>query len=63
MLATALSPHIGYEKAAKISLAAYHEGTSLREAAVKLGFVTEAQFDEWVRPEEMTHPIRRRKRV
>jgi fumarate hydratase class II len=60
MLATALSPHIGYEKAAKISLAAYREGTSLREAALKLGFATEAQFDEWVRPEEMTHPLRRR---
>jgi len=54
MLATALAPHIGYEKAAKISLAAHREGISLREAALKLGFVTAAQFDQWIRPEEMT---------
>jgi fumarate hydratase class II len=56
MLVTALNPHIGYEKAAKISLAAYREDISLREAAVKLGFVDEAQFDEWVRPADMTRP-------
>ena len=53
MLVTALNPHIGYEKAAKISRAAYHDGTSLREAALKLGYVTAEQFDEWVRPEDM----------
>ena len=57
MLVTALNPHIGYEKAAKISLTAYREGISLREAAVKLGFLTEGQFDQWVRPEEMTRPL------
>jgi len=57
MLVTALNPHIGYEKAAKISLTAYHEDLSLREAATKLGFVTAEQFDSWVRPEEMTHPL------
>jgi fumarate hydratase class II len=57
MLVTALNPHIGYEKAAKISLTAYREDISLRQAALKLGFLTEAQFDEWVRPEEMTHPL------
>jgi fumarate hydratase, class II len=57
MLVTALSPHIGYEKAAKIAHYAHHEGTSLREAALKLGYVAEAQFDEWVRPEDMTHPL------
>jgi fumarate hydratase class II len=56
MLVTALTPHIGYEKAAKISLAAYREGTTLREAALKLGWVTAEQFDQWVKPEEMTHP-------
>ncbi len=56
MLVTALNPHIGYEKAAKISQTAYREDISLREAALKLGFVTAAEFDEWVRPEEMTHP-------
>ena len=54
MLVTALSPHIGYEKSAEIALSAHHEGISLREAALKLGYVSEAQFDAWVRPEEMT---------
>ena len=58
MLVTALNPHIGYEKSAKISLAAYREGISLREAALQLGFLTGEQFDTWVRPEEMTHPLR-----
>ena len=57
MLVTALNPYIGYEKAAKISLTAYREDISLRQAALKLGFLTEAQFDQWVRPEEMTHPL------
>ena len=57
MLVTALNPHIGYEKAAKISLTAYHEDLSLREAALNLGFLTAEQFDLWVRPEEMTHPL------
>ena len=57
MLVTALNPHIGYEKAAQISLKAYREDLTLREAALKLGFLTAAQFDEWVRPEDMTHPL------
>jgi fumarate hydratase class II len=57
MLVTALSPHIGYEKAAKISLTAYREDISLREAALKLGFLTAEQFDSWVRPQDMTHPL------
>jgi fumarate hydratase class II len=57
MLVTALNPHIGYEKAAQISLKAYREDLTLREAALKLGFVTAKQFDEWVRPEDMTHPL------
>jgi fumarate hydratase class II len=56
MLVTALSPHIGYEKAAEIAQKAAHEGLTLREAALALGHVTAEQFDEWVRPEEMTHP-------
>ena len=56
MLVTALNPHIGYENAAKIALTAHREGTSLREAALQLGLVTAEQFDEWVRPEDMTHP-------
>ena len=57
MLVTALNPHIGYENAAKISLTAYHEDLSLRDAAIKLGFLTAEQFDSWVRPERMTHPL------
>src|SRR5208337_2610686 len=57
MLVTALNPHIGYEKAAQISLKAYREDFTLREAALKLGLLTAEQFDEWVRPEDMTHPL------
>ena len=60
MLVTALNPHIGYENAAKISLTAYREDISLREAALKLGFVTAEQFDAWVRPHDMTHPLTKR---
>jgi fumarate hydratase class II len=56
MLATALNPHIGYEKAAKIALAAQHQNKTLRQAAIESGHVTAEQFDAWVRPEEMTHP-------
>jgi fumarate hydratase class II len=56
MLVTALNPHIGYEKAAEIALAAHREGTSLRAAALKLGYVTAEEFDRWVRPQDMTHP-------
>jgi fumarate hydratase class II len=55
MLVTALSPHIGYQKSAEIAHLAHHEGISLREAALKLGYVSEAEFDAWVRPEDMTH--------
>ncbi|HEY6848722.1 MAG TPA: class II fumarate hydratase [Terracidiphilus sp.] len=57
MLVTALNPHIGYEKAAKIALTAYHQDISLREAALNLGYVTAEQFDSWVRPQDMTHPL------
>lgn len=53
MLVTALNPHIGYENAAKIAKKAHAENTSLREAALSLGLLTDAQFDEWVRPEDM----------
>ena len=55
MLVTALSPHIGYDKSAQVAHKAHHEGATLREAAVALGYVTDAQFDEWVVPEDMTH--------
>jgi fumarate hydratase, class II len=57
MLVTALNPHIGYEKSAQISLLAYHEDISLKDAALKLGYVTAEQFDKWVRPADMTHPL------
>jgi fumarate hydratase, class II len=53
MLVTALNPHIGYDKAAQIAKKAHQEGTSLREAALALGFVTPEQFDQWVVPEQM----------
>jgi fumarate hydratase, class II len=59
MLVTALNPHIGYEKAAQISLLAYREDLSLKDAALKLGYLTAEQFDKWVRPEDMTHPLAR----
>ena len=53
MLVTALNPHIGYDKAAKIAKKAHKEGTTLKASALALGYVTEAQFDEWVRPGDM----------
>jgi fumarate hydratase class II len=56
MLVTALNPHIGYDNAAKIAKKAHHEGTTLKEAALSLGLVTDAQFAEWIKPEEMTRP-------
>jgi fumarate hydratase, class II len=56
MLVTALNQHIGYDKAAKIAKNAHKKKTSLRESAIELGLLTGEQFDEWVKPEEMTHP-------
>lgn len=53
MLVTALNTHIGYENAAKIAKKAHKEGTTLRKAAIELGLVTDQQFTEWVRPEDM----------
>jgi fumarate hydratase class II len=58
MLVTALNPHIGYEASAKTALKAHREGLSLKESALALGVLTEAQFDEWVKPEDMTHPLK-----
>lgn len=58
MLVTALTPHIGYDKAADIAKAAFSGGKSLREAAIASGHVTEKQFDLWVRPEEMIKPTK-----
>ena len=53
MLVTALNTHIGYEKAAKIAKTAHKENKTLREAAIQLGYVTNEQFDQWVKPEDM----------
>jgi fumarate hydratase class II len=53
MLVTALNPHIGYENAAKIAKKAHKENKTLREAAIELGLLTNEQFDEWVKPENM----------
>ena len=57
MLVTALNPHIGYENAAKVAKTAFAEGITLREAAVRLGFLTAEAFDQIVRPEKMVGPI------
>ncbi len=54
MLVTALNPHIGYDKAAAIARKAHQEGTTLKSAALALGYLSEAQFDAWVKPENMT---------
>ena len=56
MLVTALTPKIGYDKSAEIAKKAHHEGTNLRTAALALGYLTEAEFDALMRPEDMTHP-------
>jgi fumarate hydratase class II len=53
MLVTALAPHIGYDKAAEIAKKAHREGTTLREAALALKYVSGPDFDKWVRPEDM----------
>ena len=56
MLVTALNPRIGYDKAAQVAKNAHKKKISLRESAVELGFLTGEEFDEYVKPEEMTHP-------
>jgi fumarate hydratase class II len=56
MLVTALAPHIGYDKAAQIAKHAHKKGLTLKQAALDLGYVTEAQFSQWVVAEDMTHP-------
>lgn len=58
MLVTALNTHIGYEKAAKIAKAAHKNGTSLREEAIKSGFLTADEFDKWVKPEDMVGSLK-----
>ena len=59
MLVTALSPKIGYDNASKVAKAAHANGTTLREEAVRLGFVTGEEFDQLVQPAQMTRPTRR----
>jgi fumarate hydratase class II len=56
MLVTALNPYIGYDKAAEIAKKAHREGTTLKEAALALGYVAEYEFDTWVRAEKMVGP-------
>ncbi|XP_055855200.1 fumarate hydratase, mitochondrial-like isoform X1 [Episyrphus balteatus] len=56
MLVTALNPHIGYDKAAKIAKTAHKNGTTLKEEAINLGYLTEEQFAEWVKPSDMLGP-------
>jgi len=58
MLVTALNPHIGYDKAAEIAKKAYAENRTLREAALELGYLTDEEFDQWVRPETMLESSR-----
>jgi fumarate hydratase class II len=57
MLVTALAPHIGYDKAAQVAKAAHANGTTLREEAMRLGYVSGAEFDRLVRPKRMTRPL------
>jgi fumarate hydratase class II len=56
MLVTALAPHIGYDRAAEIAKKAHKEGSTLKEAALALGYVSAADYERWVRPEAMTRP-------
>ena len=56
MLVTALAPHIGYDRAAEIAKRALHDGTTLKQAALALGYVTEEEFDRWVQPAAMIGP-------
>ncbi len=58
MLVTALNPYIGYYKAAEIAQKAHKEGTSLKESALALGYLTEEQFNEWLKPEDMVGEIK-----
>jgi fumarate hydratase class II len=57
MLVTALNPHIGYDKASQVAKKAHKEGTTLIEAGESLGYFTKAQFEDWVKPEEMIRPM------
>jgi len=54
MLVTVLTPHIGYDRAAEIAKRAHHDGSTLKQTALALGYVTAEQFDSWVKAEDMT---------
>ena len=56
MLVTALNPHIGYDKAAMIAKKAHKEGLTLKQSAIQYGDMTDEQFNDWVRPENMLGP-------
>ncbi|MCY4406820.1 MAG: class II fumarate hydratase, partial [Rhodospirillaceae bacterium] len=56
MLVTALNPHIGYDNAAKVAKKAHADGTTLKEAALALGVVSDADFERWIDPAKMTGP-------
>lgn len=56
MLVTALSPHIGYDKAAEVAKKAHRDRLTLKEAALALGYVSEDEFERWVRPQDMLEP-------
>ena len=56
MLVTALNPHIGYDKSASIAKNAHKKGITLKESALELGYLTEQQFNDWVKPENMLGP-------
>merc|ERR1712050_669522 len=56
MLVTALNPHIGYDAATKIAKTAHREGTTLKQSALTLGYLTEEEFNLWVKPEDMLGP-------
>ena len=58
MLVTALNNYIGYDKAAKIAKNAHEKGLTLRESGIELGFLTNIQFDKWIKPEKMIGPSR-----
>jgi fumarate hydratase class II len=59
MLVTALTPHIGYDKAAAIAHRAHHDGLTLKEAALALNYVSAEDFDRWIDPQRMTEPGRK----
>lgn len=58
MLVTALNTHIGYDKAAEIAKTAHKQGLTLKAAALQLGYLSEEQFDRWVRPEDMVSSMK-----